>query len=510
MALEASEKRCRTILETTSEGYWRLDADTRTVEVNDAMCAMLGYEREEILGKSPMAFVVLEDRRLLTEQFDSPHAFPYRKYNMTIKKKDATFCYTRINAATIREDSDTLKGYFALVSDLTEVRDAREVLMEKCLAQAQKMESIGTLAGGIAHDFNNILFPLIGYAELLKEDLGQETAHHHYIVAILHAALRAKDLVSQILTFSRQAEGEIKPLRVYLLVNEVLKLLRSTLPTTIKIRSNLDSHCGLVAADPTQVHQVIMNLATNAFHAMETTGGSLEISLKQVSMDEDESVFLELPAGNYAQLTVTDTGTGIDKKLLDKIFDPHFTTKEKNTGTGPGLSMVREVVGQSKGGLRIYSEPGKGTTVHVYLPVVGSRDIGEPRKKQEPIQGGTESILLVDDEEDIIHMSQALLTRLGYHVTALTNSREALERFTASPEAFDLVITDMTMPGMTGIQLAENMKVVRPDIPMILCTGFSRQVNGEAARAMGIDGVVLKPLVKREMADIIRKVLGEN
>ncbi|MBI9087586.1 MAG: response regulator [Desulfobacterium sp.] len=507
MALVASEKRCRTILETISEGYWRLDVDTRTVEVNDALCAMLGYKREEILGKSPLEFMGQEDRCQPKAQFENPRACRHQMYNMTMKKKDATFCYTRINATTLWDDSDVLKGYFAVVSDLTEVRYVRQE--RKCLAQAQKMESIGTLAGGIAHDFNNILFPLIGYAELLKEDLGQETAHHHYIVAILHAALRAKDLVSQILTFSRQAEGEIQPLRVHLLVKEVLKLLRSTLPTTIKIQSNLDSHCGRVAADPTQVHQVIMNLATNAFHAMETAGGILDVSLKQVSMDTDESMMLELPAGDYARLTVADTGTGIDKNILDNIFDPYFTTKEKNMGTGMGLSLVQEIVRQSKGEICVYSEPGKGTTFHIYLPVVWSRDTKEPSKALAPIQGGTESILLVDDEESIIHMSQELLTRLGYHVTAHANGHEALERFKAAPESFDLVISDMTMPGMTGIQLAKTIKAIRPDIPMVLCTGFSHQINGETGREMGIDGVVLKPLVKREMADIIRKVIGK-
>lgn len=508
VALEASEKRYCTIIETTCEGYWRLDADTRTIEVNDAMCAMLGYEREEILGKSPLEFVDQEKRCFLTAQFENLRAFRHQRYNRTMKKKDATPCSVRINATTLRDDSDALKGYVALVTDLTDVRYAREVL--KRLAQAQKMESIGTLAGGIAHEFNNILFPLIGYAELLKSDLADDSPHHHYIDEVLHAALRAKDLVSQILTFSRPAEGEIKSLRLYLVVKEVLKLLRSTIPKTITIQSHLDSHCGLVAADPTQVHQVLMNLATNAFHAMETSGGCLDVSLKQVTMDADESVFFELPAGDYAQLTVTDTGTGIDKNILNNIFEPDFTTKDENKGTGLGLALVHGIVRQSKGNIRVYSEPGRGTEVHVYFPVIQSRRTGESQKAPAPIQGGMESVLLVDDEEPIINMAQDLLRRLGYHVTPFTDGREALERFKAAPDDFDLVFTDMTMPGMTGIQLAKTIKEIRPDLPIVLSTGFSHQMNEETGRKMGIDGFVLKPLMKRDMAAIIRKVLGKS
>ena len=397
------------------------------------------------------------------------------------------------------------------ISKLTVFRDVTEFnQMEVLLQQAQKMEAIGTLAGGIAHDFNNILFPLVGYAEMLKKDLSADSMLQCKVNEILRAALRAKDLVKQILSFSHQSDQDIKPIKLQTIINEAMGLIRSSIPTTIDIQQDIDPGCDVVCADPTQIHQVVMNLATNAYHAMEETGGRLNVTLKQVRMEPDQSLSPGLGSGEYAALTVTDTGIGIEKDVMDKIFDPYFTTKETGKGTGLGLSVVRRIVKNFNGDILINSEPGNGTEIQVYLPVMDCKvdDIRTDRSK--PFQGGSERILLVDDEVAIIMMEQQMIERLGYQVTTRTGSVDALEAFKAKPDSFDLVITDMTMPNMTGIQLAMKIKKIRPNIPIILCTGYSYQVNDNNSKALGVQGFVMKPVIAREIDEVIRKVLDDS
>ncbi|OQY02192.1 MAG: hypothetical protein B6I22_13765 [Desulfobacteraceae bacterium 4572_123] len=383
--------------------------------------------------------------------------------------------------------------------------------MDEKLRQAQKMEAIGTLAGGIAHDFNNILFPLLGYPEMLKQELPADSPLLRHVEAIVTSALRAKDLVQQILTFSRQGDQEVKPIKLQPIVKEALKLLRSSIPTTIDFQKNIDPDCGIVVADPTQIHQIVMNLATNAYHAMEETGGRLKVTLQQTWLESDQALFPELTPGEYALLTVADTGSGIEKNILDKIFDPYFTTKKTGKGTGLGLSIVQGIVKSCNGDIHIYSEPGKGTEIHVYLPIMDQKSDEIKTDRNMPIQGGTENILLVDDEEAIVDMEKQVLEGIGYRVTIRTGSVEALETFKADPGSFDLIITDMTMPDMTGTELSGEIKKIRPDIPVILCTGFSYQVNEEKSRALGIEGYIMKPVIIKEIAATIRKVLdGKN
>ena len=397
---------------------------------------------------------------------------------------------------------------FAYVKDISDriQHENEQKKLETQLRQAQKMEAIGALAGGIAHDFNNILSPLLGYAEMLKEDLSADHPFRANADAMFHAALRARDLVKQILTFSRKSETEIKPIKLQPIVQEALKLLRSSIPKTIDIQENIDPDCGVINADPTHIHQIIMNLGTNAYHAMENTDGKLTVTLKQVRIEQDYSGYPDLLPGIYAQITVADTGIGMKKNILDKVFDPYFTTKEKDKGTGLGLSVVHGIVKECGGDIRIYSEPGKGTDIHVYLPVIESK--AEKRIDQtEPIPGGTERILLVDDEEAIARMEQQLLERLGYNVTIRTGSVEALEAFKANSGKFDLIITDMTMPNMIGTQLAHEIKKIKATIPIIICTGFSHQLSDEKCEALGIQGYVMKPVVIRELAETIRKAL---
>jgi len=369
------------------------------------------------------------------------------------------------------------------------------------------MESIGTLAGGIAHDFNNILYSIIGYTELALDDTEKETQLHDNLQELLVAAHRARDLVKQILTFSRQADRKLKPLKIQLVVREALKLIRSSLPSTIEIHQKISNTCGLVMADATQIHQVAMNLLTNAYHAMEHEGGKLGVTLKEVDLDVDDLKDPGMLAGSYVCLTVEDTGAGIDEYVIDRIFEPYFSTKEKDKGTGLGLAMVHGIVKSYGGNIRVYSEPGKGTAFHVYLPVIQTQAETKETRIISPVEGGKERILIVDDEEQIVRMTQQMLKRLGYHVTARTSSIEALEAFRATPDKFDLVITDMTMPNMTGVHLTQKLIEIKSGIPVIICTGFSEKISEHKASIMGIRGYVMKPVVRSELAKKIREVL---
>ena len=377
------------------------------------------------------------------------------------------------------------------------------------LRQSQKMEAMGTLAGGIAHDFNNILFPLIGYTEMLQQDFPHESLLQDRVSKILKAAFRARDLVKQILTFSRQNPQKLEPVRIHSIVNECLKLLEASIPKTIRIETKIDSDCGLVIADPTELHQVIINLATNAYHAMPPSGGEMRIKLEQTHILPNMQGFCELSPGSYVVLKVIDTGHGIEKSVMDKIFDPYFTTKAKDRGTGLGLSVVQGIVKNCKGGVHIYSEPGRGTEVHVYLPRMEGETDTRSLEKDRSFQGGSERILLVDDETAVLKMEQVMLERLGYHVTPQNGSLQALETFNVAPDRFDLVITDMTMPIMSGDKLSKALRRIRPDIPILICTGFSEYISKEKAEALGISGFLLKPVelstFAREIRDVITK-----
>jgi nitrogen-specific signal transduction histidine kinase len=390
----------------------------------------------------------------------------------------------------------------AVKRDVTE-----EVKLETKLRQAQKMEAIGTLAGGIAHDFNNILSLIMGYTELAMHNVSEGSRVRDNMDKVFKASERARDLVKQILAFSRHTEQEQKPVQIHLIAKESLKLLRPSFPTTIEIRQNITS-TGTVMADPTQIHQVIMNLCTNAYHAMSDKGGILEVSLTDVELDSDYTAkHLDTHPGPYLKLTVSDTGHGMKKKVLNRIFDPYYTTKEKTGGTGMGLAVVHGIVKSHGGVITVYSEPGKGSTFNVFLPRTESAEgVVEP-EEIIPLPIGKERILFVDDEPFIVDIGKGMLEHLGYTVVTRTSPIEALEAFKAMPDKFDLVITDMTMPKMTGDELAKELMKIRSDIPIILCTGFSELINEEKAKAMGIRAFVMKPVVQRELANAVRKAL---
>jgi PAS domain S-box-containing protein len=396
------------------------------------------------------------------------------------------------------------------VSKLSIFRDITETKkMAERLDQAQRMEAIGALAGGIAHDFNNILYPIIGMSEMLLEDLPTGSPEYQNVEVIFKAAKRAGDLVRQILSFSRQTEHQKIPVRIQHILKEVLNLTRSTIPSNIEITQFLQSDCDLVMADPTQIHQIAMNLITNAYHAVEKAGGSISVQLKELVLPGKDWAGAALEPGKYAVITVSDTGHGIDPAVMGKIFEPYFTTKEVGKGTGLGLSVVHGIVKDHGGDIRVYSELGQGTAFTVFLPLMKTALETVVQENACIYETGTERILLVDDEEPIARLEQAILERLGYHITTRMSSFDALEAFRANPDAFDLVITDMAMPNMTGDWLAKELKLIKPGVPIILCTGFSTKIDEQTTKANGINGFLMKPVVKSDMAKIIRKVLDE-
>lgn len=389
----------------------------------------------------------------------------------------------------------------------TDITDIKK--MENQLLQAQKMESIGNLAGGIAHDFNNLLFPIIGLAELLMEDLPVDSIEYENIKEIYNAGRRGSTLVSQILAFSRKTEQKKMPVRIQQILKEVMTLCRSTIPSNISITKDIQVDCGLIMADPVQIHQIIMNLITNAYHAVELTNGKIDIQLREVEILEDDEANEDLPPGRYAKLSVSDNGVGIQPDILQNIFEPYFTTKQPGKGTGLGLAVVYGIVKEQCGNIQVHSKPGEMTVFDVYLPIHAEMDTMVLEEEQEDVPIGKEHILLVDDEDSIIKFERQMLERLGYKVTSQISSQAGLETFKASPESFDLVISDMTMPGMTGDRLAEEMLSIRPDIPIIICTGFSERLNQKNVLDYGIKGILIKPIVKSVMGKMIRKVLDE-
>lgn len=380
---------------------------------------------------------------------------------------------------------------------------------EARLRQAQKMEAIGVLAGGIAHDFNNILSAILGFSELALDDANRGQSNPAFIGQVLRAGERARELVQQILTFSRQTESEAKPIQVQPILKEALKLLRASLPSTIEIESAIQCDA-VIQADPIQVHQVIMNLCTNASHAMRQCGGRLKVSLREETLSGEEAQqYPGLQTGRYLKMVVADTGHGIDPKNLEKIFDPYFTTKEKGEGTGMGLAVVQGIVHTCGGSVGVASTPGKGTIFTVYLPIIQQTSPAHmPHEYLVPF--GREHILFVDDEAPLAELSKEMLERLGYRMTVNTSSAKALYLFEQQPDAYDLVITDMTMPGMTGDVLAERILALRPDIPVIICTGYSEKVTQEMIDRLGIRALIRKPLVRSDLGSAVRQVLDRD
>jgi signal transduction histidine kinase/CheY-like chemotaxis protein len=443
------------------------------------------------------------ESKLIDEAYEATDFFP----SLGDKGK-----WLRFTAAAIRNAAGDLIGVIETLEDITDriLAEEERKRLESQLVQAQKMEAIGTLAGGIAHDFNNILSAIIGYTQLAMMDLHDKEKAENELNEVLKAGGRAKGLVSHILTFSRKTETEYSPLELPSIIKESLKMLRSVIPTSIEISQDI-IQSGLVMSDPTQIHQIIINLCTNAAQAMDKAGGVLEVSLKNVTINGDAAARdLDLSPGPYFRITVKDTGLGIPPEFMERIFEPYFTTKEVGRGTGLGLSVVHGIVKNHQGAITCKSTPGEGTTFEVYLPELESGKESSKHQDDTLVPQGTERILFIDDEPVLVNLANKMLSKLGYTVVTETSSLDALEIFRRDPYHFDLVITDMTMPGMTGDRLAQTLIGIREDIPVILCTGYSGHISEDRAKSIGIREFIMKPFDKKVMARTIRKVFDRG
>ena len=524
-ALIRSEEKFRKAFYTSpdSVSISRLE-DGTCISINPGFTKITGYTEEDIIGKTSMEFniwVNIEDRQKLVAGLRKDGEVT--NLEATFRTKGGDILHGLLSSSVIALGG--VPHILGIARDITKRKRTEEerAKLEAQLRQAQKMESIGSLAGGIAHDLNNILFPISGLSEMLLDDIPSDTPAHKSIEQIHKSAQRGSDLVKQILSFSRQSNPQKLPIRIQPILQEVLKLARATIPWNIEITSNIKQDCGMVSANPTQVHQIAMNLITNAFHAVERNGGTINVELKEtiiMHLDEgDESPLdemsqdgtsgfpIRLLAGGYACITLSDTGTGIDQTLIDKIFDPYFTTKELGKGTGLGLSVVHGIVKEHGGDIRVHSEVGKGTAFNVYLPLL--KEVGNRKDTAviEKYPTGCERILIVDDEEQIVLLEQMMLEKLGYKTTARTSSPDALAAFRANPSKFDLVICDRGMPNMTGEQLARELILIKPEIPIIICTGFCDETDMQCAMATGIKGFLAKPVSAGDLAKMVRKVL---
>jgi len=430
-------------------------------------------------------------------------------FEVEVRKKDGSFVWVSTNAKLLTNVEGSIIGVEGVTRDISQLKksEKEKLDLEENLRQSQKMEAIGTLAGGIAHDFNNILAAIIGYSEVAMDDIPESSPARQSIQEILNAGIRAKELIRHILTFSRKSEQNYAPVQVHLIVKEALKLLRASIPSSIDIRQDIDCQCGTIIANPTELHQIIINLCTNAAQEMENKDGVLSVSLEQLDLPSDNlQKDPTLTPGPYVKLSVSDTGHGIDPDNIDRIFDPYFTTKEVGKGSGMGLAVVHGIVKRHNGMITIESKPAEGTTFNVFFPKAGEVE-QQTIKEIDILPTGNERILLVDDDESVVNAIKQLLEGLGYQVTPKNCGRETLELFSAQPNAFDLIITDQTMPEMTGEQLAKELIDLKPEVLIILCTGYSSVIDDKKAKTIGIREFIMKPVDKKELAITIRKVL---
>jgi PAS domain S-box-containing protein len=496
--LLASKRHFEAMLNNITEGILELTNELKIVYANPAAISIIGVSEEMLLSSDfTKLFHETHHKRikdLLKDLDDKPLAIT-QDSPVELNNKQVS-----LNIIPVKNHEHS--PILVILSDVS-----RRKQMEAQLQQAHKMEAIGTLTGGVAHDFNNILAIILGNTELALDDVPEWNPAHFNLEEIKTVSIHAKDVVRQILSFIRTIDLKRKPINIIPAIKGSLKFLRATIPTSIDIRQNIKATADTILADPTQIHQVMINLCTNASHAMQKSGGIMEIEIQNVVLYEDSASFdHDLIPGNYVKVTISDTGQGMDPEIINRIFDPYFTTKEVGKGSGMGLSVVHGIVKSYRGTITVASEVGKGTTFNVYFPVVEEETVTES-KIVEDFPTGNERILFIDDEKSIVNITRQMLERLGYQVETKMNPVEALELFLSGPEQFDLVITNMAMPFMTGDKLAKEIINIRSDMPIIICTGFSEKMDGDKAREIGASGYLEKPHEKRDLAKMVRKIL---
>ena len=506
--LRESEAQYRSLFKNNHSIMLLIDPETADiVDANPAAVSFYGWSYETLTRKKIFNINTLTEEQVIDEM---------EKAKMEQRKQFYfRHCLASGEIRDVEVFSGPIKVYgkellYSIVHDITARKKAEEekAALEAQLFHAQKMESIGTLSGGIAHDFNNLLGIILGNAELAMDDLPEWHPAKDNINEIRTASLRARDVVKQLLSFSRKTDPKKKPVKLVQIVEDALKFLRFSIPASIEIHHNkINDTDDTIFADSTQINQVMINLFTNAAHAMEDAGGVITIGIENICLDQISTPFYpDLAPGDYVKLTVSDTGTGIDHEVKDRIFDPYFTTKEVGKGSGIGLSVVHGIVKSHNGAIFVDSKFGKGTTFSIFFPVIEEEAVIET-ESVEKLPTGNERILIVDDEESMVDIGRRRLERLGYQVEARTNPIEALELFRANPDQFDLVITDMTMPHLTGDKLVKEILNIRPDIPTVLCTGFSEKIDEEKAKEIGVRQYIEKPFDKHKLSILIRNVL---
>ncbi|HBI15340.1 MAG TPA: hypothetical protein DDY20_07480 [Desulfobulbaceae bacterium] len=505
-ALAASESLYRSLVEHIDLGVALIDREHTILMANAAQGRIFGKNSRDLIGA--LCFREFSKKDMFCSDCPGAQTLQSGKSQEVIREEvrpDGSRFTARIKAFPVVDAAGRVQSFIEVVEDITE-----RLATEQELQRAKHLESIGVLAGGIAHDFNNILAAIFGFTDLARMKAGNNSPIASDLLHIHRASERARALVEQILTLSRKQEYKLQPLRFSPLVKETLKLLRSTIPASIEINQDITSEA-LIMADPSQAHQLVMNLCTNAFQAMQGREGLLTVSLRDTSLGESAVIGANgqpMPAGNYVQLVVSDTGSGIDEEDLHKIFEPYFTTKEAGRGTGLGLAVVHGIVKSSLGGITVASTPGVGTTFTVYLPVIESPQAVEEEQKEEETPGGrNERIMVVDDEENICLLSFTFLSQAGYQIDTFMNGVDAWDAFSSTPDKWDLVITDQAMPHMTGEQLVRKIKAIRPAQPIILCSGYSEVVNNEIARELGISRYMQKPVTRVELLIAVDQVL---
>ncbi len=502
--LEEQQALISTAITQAAEGVVITDTKGNIQYANPFMTEMTGYPPEEIISSTPRIFKSgKNDERLYQQLWRTITSGKKWEGILINKKKDGSLYEEKMLITPVANENGEISHFVAIKQDIS-----KEKKLEQQLIQSQKLEAIGTLAGGIAHDFNNILTAIFGFTQLAKARIQLDNQAQEDLDQVLNGAKRARELVKHILTFSRKTENAIAPIRISLIIKEVIKMLRASIPATVEIEDDIAPESGVISADPTQVHQILMNLCTNAAQAMEESGGKLSISLTNIEITGSTSPECSLHPGQYVKLMVTDTGPGIAPEIKSRIFDPFFTTKEVGKGTGMGLSVVHGIVESYGGGLSVESTLKKGTKFSIYFPRIAAME--DTPEQASVIPTGDENILFVDDEEVIVEVAARMLEGLGYKITALADSGEGLKIFQAHPDDFDLIISDQTMPHLTGYEMIRKILKIRPDIPTILCTGHSSQVDREKAVKHGITEFLLKPIKFEELAVSIRNVLDNK